>query len=401
MKPISLFIWIMFVFGVAGCKDRQKNNQGNNNSYYTCPMHTNVRSDKPGSCPVCNMALIEVKEERTQPTNEEGNVVSLDAHKQKVAGIKTDTVRTGDLLSSSSLVGTVVVDEEQVKSISSRAPGRVDKLYVKATGTYLKMGSPLYSIYSEQLQSDQKEYLSVLEKSEETSPPSELINSMLAAARNKLLLWGMTEKQIREIETSGSVGPLVTFYSPISGYVTELSVSEGMYVMEGSPLLKIVALDQVWIETQIYANEISVQDKNKTFLVIAGDRSKNRYTGTLVYNNPIIEEGKRIYKIKIRVKNTDGGLIPGTLVSVIPMDTTSQVITVPKTAVLLENMKTVWVKTGEHTFEQRMVKTGAENAHRIEVVSGLKAGEIIVTEGAYLISSAFILKNGTEQRHQH
>lgn len=401
MKPISFSILIVLITICVGCNNGQKTDQGNNESYYTCPMHPDVRSDKPGSCPVCNMSLIEVKKEQAQPAEQAGNVVFLDAREQKVAGIKTDTVKTGNLLSTSTLVGTVAADEEQVRIISARAPGRIDRLFVKTTGTYLKAGSPLYSIYSEQLQSDQKEYLSVLEKSEQTSPPSELIRNMLAAARNKLLLWGMSEKKVREIETSRSVGALVTFYSPVSGYISELNVGEGMYVNEGSPLVKIASLDQVWVEIQVYANEISAQGKNTTFLVIAGDRPEIRYRGTLVYNNPIIEEGKRIHKIKIRVKNTGGNLIPGTLVSVVPENTDSKGITVPKSAILLENMKTVWVKTGEHTFEQRMVKTGAENSRWIEVMSGLKAGEIIVTEGAYLISSAFILKNGTEQRHQH
>ncbi len=398
MKPISLSILILFVFIYAGCKNRHETDQAGNASYYTCPMHPAVRSDKPGSCPVCNMSLIRVESEIPQSSEQAGNRVTLDAYEQKVAGIKTDTVKAGNLLSTASLVGTVVVDEEQVKTVSSRAPGRIDKLYVKATGTYLKKGSPLYSIYSEQLQSDQKEYLSVLEKSEGMPPSSGYVGELLSAARNKLLLWGMTEKQIREIETSRSVRSLVTFYSPVSGYVNELSMSEGMYVGEGSPLVKIASLDQVWIETQVYANEISEQGKNTAFLVIAGD---SRFTGTLVYNNPIIEEGKRIHQIKIRVDNADGKLIPGTLVSVLPENTASKVITVPKSAVLLENMKTAWVKIDEHTFEQRMVKTGAENSQWIEVISGLKAGEIIVTEGAYLISSAFILKNGTEQRHQH
>jgi Cu(I)/Ag(I) efflux system membrane fusion protein len=121
----------------------------------------------------------------------------------------------------------------------------------------------------------------------------------------------------------------------------------------------------------------------------------------LAYSNPVIEEGKRIYLLKIRVNNPKGNLIPGTLVSVVPEKSSASVLAVPKSSVLLEKMKTVWVLAHENTFEQRMVVTGAENKYWIEILSGIKEGEIIVTDGAYLISSEFILKSGAGQRHEH
>ena len=121
----------------------------------------------------------------------------------------------------------------------------------------------------------------------------------------------------------------------------------------------------------------------------------------MVYSNPIVEEGKRIHLLKIRVNNSGGKLIPGTLVSVIPEKSIANVLAVPKSAVLLEKMKTVWVLAHDNTFEQRMVETGSENKFWIEITSGLKQGDIVVTEGAYLISSEFILKSGAGQRHEH
>lgn len=401
MKPIHYSILLFFVFIFSGCKNRHDEAQTTNDSYYTCPMHPSVKSDKPGSCPVCNMSLIRVDKEESKIEEQTGNFVTLDEQKQKLAGIKTDTVKFRDLLSSSALVGTVAVDEETVKTISSRASGRIDQLFVKATGIYLKKGNPLYSIYSEQLQSDEKEYLTLFESSMRMTRPSQQLADLLLAAKNKLLLWGLTEKQILEIETTRKVGSLVTFYSSVSGYVSELNLSEGMYVEEGTALMKIASLEQVWIETQVYSNEISRISRNKTFRVFTNDKSEKGLVGTLVFNNPVIEQGKRIHLLKIRVNNPNGKLIPGTLVSVIPDNIPLQVILVPKSAVLLENMKTVWVLAHGTTFQQKMVKTGAENADWIEVISGLKQGEIVVTEGAYLISSEFILKNGTEQRHQH
>lgn len=396
---ISTILFSMLI--LTGCKNGHESHQETSGSYYTCPMHPSVASGTPGSCPVCNMSLIKVEKKETEHAGMQGNNITIDKHKQALAGIETDTVKRRNISSASSILGTVAIDEEQVKTISSRAKGRIDELFVKSTGVYLQKGSPLYRIYSEQLQTDEKEYLSLLEKAKTTSPMAKLTNDLLSAGRNKLTLWGLTEKQISELETSGRTNALITFYSPEAGYVSEVKITEGMYVEEGSPLVKITPLNQVWVEAQLYPNEISGIDAIKTFQVFTESSSEEVYKGTLVYSNPVIEEGKRIYLLKIRVNNPGGKLIPGTLVSVIPEKSFTNVLAVPKSAVLLEKMKTVWVLAHENTFEQRMVETGVQNKDWIEITSGLKPGEIIVTDGAYLISSEFILKSGAGQRHNH
>jgi Cu(I)/Ag(I) efflux system membrane fusion protein len=392
---------LISIFILAACKNGHENHEATSDSYYTCPMHPSVVSSTPGACPVCNMSLIKVEKKENIHAGQQGNFITIDKRQQELAGIKTDTVKARNITSASSIIGTVAIDEDQVKTISSRVKGRIDKLFIKTTGVYLKNGSPLYSIYSEQLQADGKEYLSLLEKSKTTSGTSKVTNDFLNAAKNKLLLWGLTEKQISELAASGKASPLITFYSPEAGYVTEVNITEGMYVEEGSPLVKITSLNQVWIEAQLYSNEISGIAESKIFQIFSESNPEEVYKGILVYNNPIVEEGKRIHLLKIRVTNSGGKLIPGTLVSVIPKKSITNVLAVPKSALLLEKMKTVWVLAHANTFEQRMVETGTENKYLIEITSGLKLGDIVVTEGAYLISSEFILKSGAGQRHDH
>jgi Cu(I)/Ag(I) efflux system membrane fusion protein len=241
----------------------------------------------------------------------------------------------------------------------------------------------------------------LLQKSKTVSTTTKLTNELVSASKNKLLLWGLNEKQISELEASGKSSPNITFYSSEAGYVTEVNITEGMYVNEGSSLIKITSLNQVWVEAQLYSNEISGIAESKIFQIFSESNPEEVYKGILVYNNPIVEERKRIHLLKIRVTNSGGKLIPGTLVSVIPEKSIANVLAVPKSAVLLEKMKTVWVLALANTFEQRMVETGAENKFWIEITSGLKQGDIVVTEGAYLISSGFILKSGSGQRHEH
>ena len=346
-------------------------------------------------------STIKVEKKEIEHAGLQGNFITIDKHQQELAGIKTDTVRLRNITSASTIIGTVAIDEEQIKTISSRAKGRIDKLFVKNTGVYIKSGSPLYSIYSEQLQADEKEYLSFHAKSKTTNATSKLASDFLGAAKNKLLLWGMSEKQISDLEASGKASPLITFYSSEAGYVSDVKTTEGMYVDEGSTLIKIISQNQVWVEAQIYSNEITAIVQSKTFQVFSESNPEKVYKGTLVYNNPFVEEGKRVHLLKIRINNSGDKLIPGTLVSVIPEKSLANRLAVPKSAVLLEKMKTVWVLAHDNTFEQRMVKTGAENNYWIEILSGLNEGEIVVTEGSYLISSEFILKSGAGQRHEH
>lgn len=398
MRQITVSILLLALLMLVGCKNGHDGEEASG-SYYTCPMHPTVVSSTPGSCPVCNMSLIKVEGTSDQHAGMEGNFITIDKRRQELAEIEMDTVALRNISSASTIVGTVAIDEEQIRTISSRIKGRIDKLFVKASGVYLKRGSPLYSIYSEQLQADEKEYLSLLGKSRNAS--TSLAGELLSSARNKLLLWGLTEKQISDLESSGNASALNTFYSSEAGYVSEVQITEGMYVEEGSPVLKIISLGQVWIEAQVYPNEIEKIARNKGFDVFTESNPKEIYNGTLVYNNPELQEGKRIHLLRISVSNSNGTLIPGMPVYVSPRKSMEQILAVPKSAVLLEKMKTVWVLAHENTFEQRIVETGVENNYWIEITSGLKPGDVLVTEGAYLINSEFILRNGAAQTHAH
>lgn len=397
-KIIFLFIAVSLLFG--SCE-----NEGNNHSdhesavYYTCPMHPSVQSNSPGACPVCNMSLIKVEKTKKPDEKHKGNFITLDKRQQQLAGIEIDTAKLSIIVPTSTILGTIAVDEEQVTSISSRVKGRIDKLFVKSSGEYLRKGNPVYGIYSEELFADEKEFLALTEKKQKNSTTNTFLNEMLSASKNKLLLWGLSEHQIAIIEQNKIASPQIIFYSQTEGYVTEVPVKEGMYVDEGTILIKLSGLKQVWVEAQVYTNDKI--NENNIFQIYSATSPDEVYNGYVVFNNPTVEEDRKMQLLRIRVDNTKNKLFPGMMVYVNPPQNIKRVLTVPKSAVLLEKMKTVWVLAHDNTFEQRMVETGSENKYLIEILSGIKEGEIIVTSGAYLISSEFILKSGAGQRHDH
>lgn len=397
-KIIFLFITVSLLFG--SCKNKDSNDSDHESAvYYTCPMHPSVQSNSPGACPVCNMSLIKVEKTKKLDEKHKGNFITLDKRQQQLAGIEIDTAKLSIIVPTSTILGTVAVDEEQVKSISSRVKGRIDKLFVKSSGEYLRKGNPVYGIYSEELFADEKEFIALTEKKQKNSTTNTFLNDMLSASKNKLLLWGLSEHQIAIIEQNKIASSQIIFYALTEGYVTDVLIKEGMYVDEGTILIKLSGLKQVWIEAQVYTNE-KINDNN-TFQIYSATSPNEIYNGHLVFNNPSVEEGRKIQLLRIRVDNTKNELFPGMMVYVNPQQNTKRVLTVPKSAVLLEKMKTVWVLAHDNTFEQRMVETGSENNYLIEILSGIKEGEIIVTSGAYLLSSEFILKSGASQRHEH
>lgn len=402
MKQKIIFLSITILFALAGCKSKNENHAGHDSgTYYTCPMHPSVKSNSPGSCPVCNMSLIKVEKQNNEHTQQDGNFITIEKQQQQLAGIKTDTVKFQAIIPASTILGTVAIDEEQVTTISSRVKGRIDKLYIKTSGEYIRKGNPVYAIYSEQLFADEKEFLALSEKRTNNTTENKLLDDMLSASKNKLLLWGLSEKQIAELGKNKSASPQIIFYAQTEGYVTEVLVKEGEYVEVGTSIVKLTTLNQVWIDAQVYSNEIEKISGSNSFQVFSETYPDEVYTGLLVFSNPGVEDNRKVQLLRLKIDNAKNNLIPGMMVYVSPKQNSKPVLAVPKSAVLLEKMKTVWVLAHDNTFEQRMVKTGAENKFWIEIVSGLKEGETIVTEGAYLISSEFILKSGAGQRHEH
>ncbi len=384
---------------IFSCK-KEEHQHAAAESYYTCPMHPSVRSDRPGACPVCGMALVKV-EVNSDTKQDHSNMVMLDAEKQALAHITIDTVRFTTISSQTTFVGKVSANENRATIITARVNGRVDKLFIRQEGEQISNGQALYSIYSEELLADQNDYLSAMQQRDKFPAQQATVNDLIFGGRKKLKLWGMTEKQIKELEANQQASPLLTYYSGTNGFITKLLINEGEYTEIGKPLFQVGNLHTVWIETEVYVNEIKNLNERTEASIKIDALPQQMLKGKIVFENPALEESSKINLVRFQVENENNLIRPGMMARVTVDYDQKQALVVPKDALLIGRMKMVWIEVEPGMFESRTVETGIENKRFVEILSGLKKGELIVTSGAYLLNSEFILKQGAVKAHNH
>jgi Cu(I)/Ag(I) efflux system membrane fusion protein len=217
---------------------------------YTCSMHPQIIRYQPGNCPICGMTLIQASTSKSIGNDE----MQLTNQQIQLGDIVVDTIHNSMLGNSVTLTATLNFDQKEITAVSSRVMGRIEKLYFKSQGDYVKKGDKLYDLYSEDLNNAKSEYILVMKK--KTTLDNSVIDfdQLIRSARNKLLLWGLTESQIQQLTTSTKVGSTTSFYSNEKGNITSLDVKEGDYVMEGGTILRLADLSKLWAEAQIALN---------------------------------------------------------------------------------------------------------------------------------------------------
>jgi membrane fusion protein, copper/silver efflux system len=392
-----IVITTVFLF-FASCKNKKEVPQ-NPDTYYTCSMDPQVVEYKPGKCPICHMELTKVKKSNGEKKDE----IQLSEQQIKLGNIHTDTIRNGTIGDQLLLTATLNFDQMKSSSVSSRVMGRVEKLYFKNLGDYVRKGSPLYDLYSEELNNAKQEYLLALERKKTFTGETAIdFDQLLQSAKSKLLLWGMNEAQVQVLAKDMKTTPTTTFYSSASGYITTLDIREGDYIMEGGTIVKLADLSGLWAEAQVYTSQLAVIDPSSIATVQLPDYDSKEIKGRIEFVNPEINPDTRINLIRVSIPNPGNRLKPGMPAYVLLKSPQRKTMTLPIDAVIRDgNGATVWIQTADKTFKPAMVQTGLESNDRIEIKSGLNVGDVVVVSGAYLLNSEYIFKKGTNPMSGH
>jgi len=358
--------------------------------YYTCSMDPQVIENKAGNCPICHMKLIKVKKNSLKPGQ-----IKLSAQQIKLGNITFDTLRVQEIAKEIILTGKVAIDQNLSEAISARVQGRIENLAVKNIGDYIRKGQLLYEIYSEDLSAAQSEYILSLQKDISSGNFNE-------AAKSKLKLYGMSEMQIKQLGISKQIFQTVPVFSATDGFVSEISVTEGGYVLAGTTLFRIASLNSLWVEAQAYLSYLpNLKIGTEAYVSIPAANEKS-FSGKVIFIDPQVQSPARYVLIRFQITNPTQQIKPGMLASIVLQTEKKKSFALPVDAVTQDsNGANVWVRNSDGVFENKMVTTGMQNSQQIEITSGLQKGAVVVVTGAYLLNSEYVFKKGANPMEGH
>jgi Cu(I)/Ag(I) efflux system membrane fusion protein len=271
----------------------------------------------------------------------------------------------------------------------------VDRLYEKETGVKVSKGQAIYKIYSEELLTLQKDYI-LNTKQQKAFPTESIYKALLNASLDKLKLYGYSDNQIHQLLNTVQNNPYIIVYAPIGGVISEINISEGQYIGEGSPVFKIENFDQLWVEAEIYPSEISDVKIGQMVSIQISGYEKENIKSKIEFISPQLDSQNQIITIRSSINNSENKFQPGMQANLsLSYINKKNVVSLPNDAVIRDQTGDhVWVKTAENNFEYRIVEIGAENESSVIIKTGLKIGDEVVISGAYLLTSEFILKKG-------
>ena len=285
--------------------------------FWTCSMHPQIKQDGPGRCPICSMDLVPMREGAGG-----GGKASLrlGERARQLASVQTTLVNYRELTKSIFTVGKIDYDESSVAHVTAWVSGRTDKLYVDFTGTIVKKGEHLIYIYSPDLLSTQEEYLLAyrgIEKLRDSPIPEVIASSktLLENTRQRLLLWGITEEQINELEKTQTPQTHLTIHAPIGGTIIDKNAFEGMFFKTGDMLFTIADLSSVWLYLDIYEYDLPWVRYGQDIEVVTESYPGDVFHGTVVFIDPFLNETTRSVKVRINMDNKEGKLKPGMYVN--------------------------------------------------------------------------------------
>ncbi|MFN3430015.1 MAG: efflux RND transporter periplasmic adaptor subunit [Candidatus Sericytochromatia bacterium] len=384
---------------------------------YTCPMHPQVVQDGPGQCPICGMDLVPKAEAATsqapaaaQPSIEPGvRAVTLSPRQRVLANIETTPVSRRAVERTLEATGRVAVDETRLSTLSAWIDGRLDHLAVKTTGATVAKGALLARIYSPELLATQQEYLTARQSAREmaASPYAELAQgakSLQAAARQRLALMGITEAQIRQLESTGK--PIASFpiLAPSGGVVVSRKVQQGQYVKAGDVLFELADYSRVWVEADAYEADLATIRPGTRAEVRVTGLGDRVFSGRVSFIQPVVNAETRTGQVRIELANPQGLLKPEMYANVrliSPVGAKDQ-LTVPASAVIATGRHhVVYVEVAPNQFVPRTVMVGAKAGDVYPVFSGLEAGEQVATSGAFLLDASTQLTGGADPHEGH
>lgn len=409
-------------------------------SYYTCSMHPQVKEKEPGKCPICHMNLVKVEVDKSKEsqsmeaqkpkemwvcesnhdiTSEHEDTCPIDGTpmvKMKMGPKPSDIisevkirkaqrehfrattfpVSQMKMVKKIRLLGTVLQSEERESKIPAKIGGRVEKVFIKSTGSLVTIDEPVVEIYSPKLITGGEEYL-LARKSYERTKAKEA-RELLKQSEERLKLWGVRENQMNTWFKENKVPRSITIYSDVSGIVQKKNAVVGRYFEEGQNLFELTDIGAVWVEMDVYEQDSALVKNGQAVELRFSALPGEVYEGVVDFINPILDAASRTLKVRTTIENTSGKLRPGMLANAnLKIDIPNMPLVVPRSAVIdTGKRKVVWVKKNDDSYQAKIVETGVESEGYVAITAGLSEDENVVIEGNFLLDAQAQLMGGYE-----
>lgn len=397
------FIILFFVFLIASCSNEKPTHDMKKT--YTCPMHPEIIRDAPGQCPICGMDLVEKISEGSASNDNNLELLLKPTNTYVVSQIKTIKPKQSELPIEINATGKITYDTREISVVSARVTGRIEKLYLKYLFQPVEKGEKLMAIYSEELVTEQENYIYLL-----NSDPDN--KSLIKTVENRLQLQGLTTEQINELNRTKKTFQSVTIYSPVSGHLhnlmgstvsdmsstnksepVELTVKEGMYVQMGQSIFNIYNTKKVWAILNVYSDKINLIKIGQSVKIKMDNGMTSNTNYTVDFIEPEIRAGENTVSIRVYISNTNNQLKIGSNVKAVIEAGNKSGFFIPSAAIVnLGTSTIVFIKDSE-LFKAQQVQIGVESNDLIEILSGLTENDTIAENAQLLMDSESFIKN--------
>jgi membrane fusion protein, copper/silver efflux system len=366
---------------------------------YTCSMHPQVRTTNPKEkCPICGMELIPVPSDDHDDGDADLPRLSVSPRSAALMQVQVWPAERRTVGAPLQLYGRIEADETRLRTVSAWAPGRLERLYVDATGIEVRAGQPMLEIYSPQLVAAQEELLQTVRAVRELEDGIDVVREAteltVEAARERLELLGLDARQIARLEADGRASDKLTIPAPVSGVVVERLAAQGDYVQTGQPIYRLADLSRLWLLLEVYESDLGALRQGGQVRFSTQSQPGREFEGTIALIEPAVGSA-RTARVRVEIDNPDGRLKPGMFARGTAVrdggESGAAPLVVPASAPLVTGQRAlVYVqdpKADRPTFEAREIELGARAGAWQVVTAGLDEGELVVSHGAFKIDS--------------
>jgi len=415
-----LIAYCILLICISSCNGKNKQQPSekqaieNHQHTYTCPMHPEIIKDQPGTCPICGMDLVKKEtggervvadvalEALLKPTNE-----------FVISSIPVIAIQKKEEQIEIEAFGNIAYDTREAGSISSRVAGRIEKLYVRYRFQKIKKGQRIMDIYSPELLTAQQNLLFLIKNDAANV-------SMIQAAKNKLLLLGMSSQQLQQVIQSNKPSFTVSVYSNYSGHIheasngssmnaaadgmkdislltEELALKEGMYVQKGQSFFTVYNPGKAWALLNIYSDNQGLVKVGNTVRVVPETAPGRDFRAIINFIEPFYRKDSKTLTARVYFNNNELKIPIGSQVRATIFGNTKDAYWLPKEAVLSLGMDKVVFQKTPGGFKAAKVNTGMLHENHIQIMDGLSAVDSVAINAQYLMDSESFIKIKKEE----